>query len=120
MALGRLTLPKANKLLRASDFENLKDNPLFFKTQSFKVFYKENSLKEARLGISASSRFANAVQRNKFKRTIREFFRKSLKIKSFNSDFLFVIHFPRNLDNKTLDPSADKLKRDLSFFESKL
>lgn len=40
-----------------------------------RLVYRRNSLGHARLGLAVSRRFGNAVQRNRFKRRIREAFR---------------------------------------------
>lgn len=57
------------------------------------AFYKEgfNNTSDSRIGISASKKVGNAVKRNRVKRQIREFFRKS-KYKELGKDVLVVVH----------------------------
>ncbi|MDA2970223.1 MAG: ribonuclease P protein component [Actinomycetota bacterium] len=53
-------------------FENLREEKFCFTAKSLKVFIKENNQELSRLGITISSKFANAVIRNRFKRRIKE------------------------------------------------
>ena len=63
---------KFTALNKKSHFENLKKEEFCFADKGVKVFVKENSVGTNRLGISISSKHANAVNRNRFKRRIKE------------------------------------------------
>jgi len=75
MTSSRFT--KQSRLLRASDFErvfaarNSAANPLFT------LYGASNDTGEPRIGITVSRRIGNAVERNRWKRRIRESFRLS-------------------------------------------
>ena len=63
---------KFTALNKKSHFENLRKEEFCFADKGVKVFVKENSVGTNRLGISISSKHANAVNRNRFKRRIKE------------------------------------------------
>ena len=65
-------LVKFTALNKKSHFENLRKEEFCFADKGVKVFVKENSVGTNRLGISISSKHANAVNRNRFKRRIKE------------------------------------------------
>ena len=53
-------------------FNNLKKDENAIKANGLKVYLKLNNLENSRLGINISSKGINAVNRNKFKRRIKE------------------------------------------------
>ena len=63
---------KFTALNKKSHFENLRKEEFCFADKGVKVFVKENNVGSNRLGISISSKHANAVNRNRFKRRIKE------------------------------------------------
>jgi len=63
---------KFTALNKKSHFENLRKEEFCFADEGVKVFVKENTVGTNRLGISISSKYANAVNRNRFKRRIKE------------------------------------------------
>ena len=79
---------KLSSLNKKNDFDNLRNEEFCITADGLKVFIKENNTLSSRLGISISSKHANAVNRNKFKRRTREAVR-SLSDKN-NLDILVV------------------------------
>ena len=63
---------KFTALNKKSHFENLRKEDFCFADKGVKVFVKKNTVGTNRLGISISSKHANAVNRNRFKRRIKE------------------------------------------------
>ena len=63
---------KFTSLNKKNHFDNLKNEEFCITADGLKVFNKENNTLSSRLGISISSKHANAVNRNKFKRRTRE------------------------------------------------
>lgn len=94
---------KKLRLLSARDFSNLKVDSLVFKGQMIRIYFKKNDLEFSRVGISVSSKTANSVVRNRFKRIIREHFRNS-SFKATGIDFLCVVQrFSKDADQKKLE-----------------
>jgi ribonuclease P protein component len=71
------SFPKGERLLNRKDFVNLNRSGMRYRTEHFTALYKENGLKQTRLGITVSKRVGNAVKRNRIKRLVREFFRQN-------------------------------------------
>jgi ribonuclease P protein component len=69
-------------------FYNLKKDENAIKANGLKVYLKVNNLETSRLGINISSKGTNAVNRNKFKRRIKEAVR-GLEIQD-NIDIYFI------------------------------
>ena len=67
--------PRQRKLLRAKEFASLHKLGRRSFTEHFIVYVLPNQLEFSRLGISINARAGNAVERNKLKRSLREFFR---------------------------------------------
>ena len=78
---------KSNRLLHKNDFQNLKTGSRFFASDALIFYIKKNELNETRIGMAISKKFGAAPHRNKLKRKIREWFRKS-EFKSEGFDIL--------------------------------
>jgi ribonuclease P protein component len=63
---------KFTALNKKDHFKNLRKEEFCFADKGIKVFVQENTVGTNRLGISISSKHANAVNRNRFKRRIKE------------------------------------------------
>ena len=69
------SFPKAHRLLKSASYKDVLENGEKFYTKNFLVFFKENQLKETRLGLVFSRKTGKANIRNRAKRVIREYFR---------------------------------------------
>ncbi len=67
--------PRQTRLVRASEFALLHKLGRRSLTRSFIVYILPNRLGFSRLGVSVNVRAGSAVQRNRLKRLLREFFR---------------------------------------------
>ncbi|HBZ55691.1 MAG TPA: ribonuclease P protein component [Syntrophobacteraceae bacterium] len=94
------TLQAHEKLRHPSEFNRVKNSGRRCRTRHFLVNWRENGLDSHRLGMVVQKRFWKAVQRNRIKRCLREFFR----------------HAKGNLPHPALDivivalPGAEKLQ----------
>lgn len=68
--------PKTCRLLSRSDFIRLSSSRNVFSSKLFLLVWSPNTFDHARLGVTASRKYGNAVQRNRFKRIVRESFRQ--------------------------------------------
>ncbi|MBE0598369.1 MAG: ribonuclease P protein component [Desulfuromonadales bacterium] len=76
MACGENAFPSAYRLLRSGDFQRVRGTGRKFHTTHFVVYLVGNAEGVPRLGITASRKVGGAVQRNRIKRLLREFFRQ--------------------------------------------
>ena len=83
---------KSFRLLSASDFEYLRKGCNHINTPWIKAYYKVSKFgfPETRIGFSVSKKVGKANTRNRFKRILKEIFRKS-DYKFLGKDVLFVV-----------------------------
>jgi ribonuclease P protein component len=67
--------PKAERLLKRSEFLQLSSRNRKIHSQHFIILRGETSGLSTRIGITVSRKTGNAVERNRSKRLIREFYR---------------------------------------------
>ncbi len=91
----------SNKLKSKAEFESLRRNSKKTTGRHWILFYQKNSLERARLAVTVSGRFGNAVRRNRFKRWMRERFRKN-KEKFCGFDLHFVAKSSKHEKDKTI------------------
>lgn len=68
---------KKDRLLRRADFVRVQSRGRKVYTKSLLMLVLENRIGRTRLGIAVSKKIGNSVKRNKWKRMIREIFRKN-------------------------------------------
>lgn len=71
-----LTFPKAARLLSRREFLFLQQRGKKLHGPHFLVITAPSRIQRSRLGITTSRRFGKAVDRNRMKRLLREFFRE--------------------------------------------
>lgn len=71
------TLRPHERILRRPEFERVYDRGRKVHGQFGIIFLLANGLTVARLGIAATRKFGNAVERNRAKRLIRDVFRRN-------------------------------------------
>jgi len=85
------SLSSIEKLKKKRDFENLRLNTKSINTKFYRIKYKKNSRDNPRIGIIISKKVHKlAVQRNLFKRRIREIFRTHKSKINQNIDILII------------------------------
>ncbi|MDR0611433.1 MAG: ribonuclease P protein component [Planctomycetaceae bacterium] len=72
-----VSFPRTARLRKSSEFKRVFDARCSASNDVLIVFAAPNSLEYSRLGLSVSRKIGNAVIRNRWKRLIREAFRKT-------------------------------------------
>lgn len=84
------TFPKTNRVVDKKDYSRVFNEAERVVASSLVLLYCNNSLDHCRLGLAISKKHvAKAVQRNRIKRLIREFFRQR-KTQCTGLDIVFV------------------------------
>lgn len=89
--MGRFAYPKSHRLRNRSDYARCKhgsSQSFLFKKVS--VYFTKNRLDSCRLGISVSKDKGDSVDRNRFKRWVREAFRLHDEIQTMAFDIHIV------------------------------
>jgi len=109
------SFPKSARLLARREFLLLQSRGKRRHCPHFVLLLSPTKGGKSRLGITVTRRFGNAVQRNRMKRLLREFFRMSKEKIVPDQDILII---PRaGSDRLTLDQITEELGRVLSFAE---
>lgn len=106
----RLDFKLNKKIVKPADYKNIFSNTECKSSdQYFLVLAKKNTLNQSRLGLAiAKKSIKKAVQRNRIKRLIREFFRKYDKINHYSIDFVVLARKNINLyENAVLSISLE-------------
>ncbi len=91
---------KFTALNKKNDFFRLKKEKNCFTEKGLRVYIEKNQEKVSRLGISISSKQTTAVERNKFKRRIKEAVRGLEDKDNFD---IYIIGSKKNLNLKILE-----------------
>jgi len=88
--LREFSLNKQDKLLKSKEYQVLRFSGKKIENKDFILVYKINELINSRLGITVSKKVGCAVERNRIKRIIREFFRinRSMLFKHVDLNFI--------------------------------
>ena len=78
------------RLHKRSEFIHIYRKGVPYESQHFKVAVLPNTLGWRRLGVTVSKKVGNAVQRNKIKRTVREYFRTHQQMLNGNWDINII------------------------------
>ena len=73
--MARLTFRKKERIRKRADFQRIFRSGAKLQTPHFRVSIRPNGLSHARLGVTVGRKIGSAVQRNRIKRRVREFFR---------------------------------------------
>ena len=71
------SFPKSARLRKQAEFDDVYGVDCFAADQTLVIRGRKNGLQRTRLGLSVSRKVGNAVVRNRWKRTIREAFRRN-------------------------------------------
>jgi ribonuclease P protein component len=73
--MAQLTFRKEERIRKRADFQRISRVGAKIQTPHFRVSICPNGLSHSRLGVTVGRRVGSAVQRNRIKRRVREFFR---------------------------------------------
>ncbi len=73
--MGRFSFPRSARLLSGADFRRVYRRGVRMRAAPLRLCALRRSEGESRLGLSIGRRVGNAVQRNRWKRAVREAFR---------------------------------------------
>jgi ribonuclease P protein component len=74
-SMSQYSYPKSARLLKRREFMMLAQKSQVFHGKSVIIQWRKNSTQRIRLGITVTKKFGEAVERNRFKRLVREAFR---------------------------------------------
>ena len=84
-------MDKLHTVKKSRDFSNIIHKGIFYKNNSYVIYYKDNELDSYRFGISVSKKLGNSVHRNKYKRQLRFIIDKYKKLYQNGTDYIIII-----------------------------
>jgi len=84
------TFRKEERIRRRADFQRISREGVKYQSRHFRVSVCANILPHQRLGITIGKKIGSAVQRNRLKRLIREFFRLNKAALPRSSDLVIT------------------------------
>lgn len=81
----------ADRVLRSADFERIYKGGKRLTSASFAVFTLPNALGHSRLGLTVTRKFGSSPARNRYKRIVREIFRRNRRAFRGGSDYVVNI-----------------------------
>ncbi|HXG94875.1 MAG TPA: ribonuclease P protein component [Blastocatellia bacterium] len=104
------TFPKTNRLLKRDQFRRAYDEGRKLQARYFTAFVLPNSSGQARLGITATRKMGNSVERNRARRMVRAVFRKNKWLVPQGVDIVI------NVKQSMLEASYGELEADFKAF----
>ena len=86
----RLTFRNEERIRKRADFQRISRIGAKIQTPHFRVTICPNGLSHSRLGVTVGKRIGSAVQRNRVKRLVREFFRLNKDALPGSSDLVVM------------------------------
>jgi len=83
-------LRKEERLRKKTDFETIAKEGIRRHTKNFLIIARKNERGFSRMGAVASKKVGKAVERNRVKRLMREFFRRNKDRLPPSTDYVFV------------------------------
>ncbi len=108
--MGSYSFPKTERLLKRADFLKLSKFGKKIQTRFFIALLADGKTGKNRIGITVSKRVGKAVERNRIKRIIREFYRYEKSRFSGNRDINIIARdYAAKLSNRQLADELNKL-----------
>ena len=84
-------MDKLHTVKKNMEFSNIIHTGKYVKNKCYVIYYKENSYPYYRFGISVSKKLGKAVDRNKYKRQLRNIIDKNKKYYQNSYDYIIII-----------------------------
>jgi len=108
--LGDYSFPKTERLLGRADFLKLSRSGQKRQTRYFIAAMLRDESGTTRLGITVSKRVGNAVERNRIKRIVREYYRLNRDLISVKRDINIIARkYVASLSNQEVRDELGKL-----------
>lgn len=106
-------MKRQNRIRKNADFKEIISKHHVIKSNEFTIYSNKNNLDYTRIGISVSSKIANAVNRNRIKRQIKAMVKDLMKLDK-NVDIVIIVRegYKKNTYKQNFD-SLKKLTKDL-------
>lgn len=100
--------------MKRSDFRRTERKGRRVSAKHFIVYARKNPFDSSRLGLTVSRKVGNAVVRNRYKRRVREIFRRNKADIARGYDYVVIVRRPRDEKEPAFATLCDEL---LQLFE---
>lgn len=111
--------PKSCRLRERKDFVSLSQRATGFKGNMIFISWQRTKLPVTRIGITVTRKYGNAVQRNRFKRLVRESFRLCRHLLPIGIDCNVRPKNSVKSNGSQVAPTFTEIYQDFSLFVSK-
>ena len=106
------------------DFDRIIKEGRYRKNSSYVIYYEKNNLPYDRFGISVGKRIGNAVNRNKYKRKLRDIIDNYKKLYVNSQDYIIILRgIAKEKEYKELENEflqlMDNIRKDIKLHEEK-
>ena len=91
VAVRSQTFSREDRIRKRLDFIRLSPKPKKIRSSNFLVVVRPNYLDRTRLGLAVGKNRGGAVERNRIKRLLREFFRKNRERFPSSRDIIIIV-----------------------------
>ncbi|MBF0572656.1 MAG: ribonuclease P protein component [Desulfamplus sp.] len=113
--MSKYSFPKTHRILKRSQFIKLSSMGRVVQTRYFMAAILDGESLNNRIGITVSKKVGNAVERNRIKRIVREFYRNNQETIQGNRDINIIARkYISYLSNAQIPDELNKLFRKIS------
>ena len=113
--MSKYSFPKTHRILKRSQFIKLSLMGRVVQTRYFIATILDGESLNNRIGITVSKKVGDAVERNRIKRIVREFYRNKKETIAGNRDINIIARkYISNLSNAQITDELDKLFKKIS------
>lgn len=105
---------KEDRIVRTEDFKRTMEKGAKLRSSHFIVFcFRRDGNGGARLGLSVSRKVGNAVCRNRWKRLIREVFRRKIRFMIPETDIVVMVRAVQHGETRRVLPKLNWIESEL-------